>query len=282
MPPLRHILAAAALTAAAGALPALAQDGDPPVRVVSMNLCTDQLAMLVAAPGQLVSVSYLASDPRASAMAAQARALLVNHGFAEEIAFLRPDLVLAGRYTTRVTVDMLERLGHPVAIFEPENSIDDIRRNLRQMGEVLHREARAEELIRLMDTDLAQIAANPPKGNVRAAFYYTGGFTSGSSSLANDIASAAGVANIAPDLGLDAGGILPLEALILAGPDLIIRGQSYAGHSRAGEMLSHPALMQLIASRSGHETSPDYTCGTPMVTAAIRALSRAAQEGATP
>ncbi|MGA0716208.1 MAG: ABC transporter substrate-binding protein, partial [Gemmobacter sp.] len=29
----------------------------PPGRVVSINLCTDQLAMMLAAPGQLVSVS---------------------------------------------------------------------------------------------------------------------------------------------------------------------------------------------------------------------------------
>ncbi len=40
----------------------------PPERVVSVNLCTDQLAMLLAAPGQLISVSHLASDPLSSSM----------------------------------------------------------------------------------------------------------------------------------------------------------------------------------------------------------------------
>jgi iron complex transport system substrate-binding protein len=40
-----------------------------PRRVVSINLCTDQLAMMLAAPGQLVSVSDLAADPHSSAMA---------------------------------------------------------------------------------------------------------------------------------------------------------------------------------------------------------------------
>ncbi len=34
-----------------------------PRRVVSMNLCTDQLAILDARPGQLHSVSYLAKRP---------------------------------------------------------------------------------------------------------------------------------------------------------------------------------------------------------------------------
>ena len=57
------ICAAAALLVAA--LPAVAA----PRRVVSMNLCTDQVAMLLAAPGQLISVSDLAQDPRMSPMA---------------------------------------------------------------------------------------------------------------------------------------------------------------------------------------------------------------------
>ena len=44
----------------------------PPQRVVSMNLCTDQLAMMLAGPGQLISVSHLGHDPAVSPMAAQA------------------------------------------------------------------------------------------------------------------------------------------------------------------------------------------------------------------
>ncbi|MEO0811096.1 MAG: hypothetical protein AAFW82_10790, partial [Pseudomonadota bacterium] len=43
-----------------------------PRRVVSMNLCTDQLAMLLAAPGQLYSVSYLAGRTDASVLADRA------------------------------------------------------------------------------------------------------------------------------------------------------------------------------------------------------------------
>mgnify|MGYP006999250795 CR=1 FL=1 len=59
----------------AGAAPAaLPPPATPPARVVSMNLCTDQLAMALAAPGQLISVSYIARDPRASAMAEEALA----------------------------------------------------------------------------------------------------------------------------------------------------------------------------------------------------------------
>lgn len=254
-----------------------AQAGDAPSRVVSMNLCTDQLAMLVAAPGQLLSVSYLAVDPMASAMVAEARALRINHGLAEEIAFLRPDLVLAGSYTTRVTVDMLTRLGYRVEIFQPENSLDDIRANLRQMGRALGREARAEELVALMDGELASMAASPSAHPPETAIYYASGFTSGQGSLGDVIVEAAGLENIAPKLGLGAGGVLPLEALILAGPDIVVRGQSFQGHSRGEEMLRHPALQAMLeAPRRQAETRPEWSCGTPLTVRAIRALRQAA------
>ena len=45
-----------------------------PLRVVSMNLCTDQLAMMLADEGQLISVSDIATDPNMSPMAEAARA----------------------------------------------------------------------------------------------------------------------------------------------------------------------------------------------------------------
>ena len=36
---------------------------DAPRRVVTMNHCADQYALLLAAPGQVVSVSHIALDP---------------------------------------------------------------------------------------------------------------------------------------------------------------------------------------------------------------------------
>ena len=50
----------------AGLLTAGNAAAQAPQRVVTVNLCLDQIAMRLAAPGQLVGVSYLASDPRIS------------------------------------------------------------------------------------------------------------------------------------------------------------------------------------------------------------------------
>lgn len=241
-------------------------------RVVSMNLCTDQLAMLLTGPKQLISVSSLAADPQYSTMAQEARAYHLNRGQAEEIAFLRPDLVLAGQYTTQATVDMIKRLGYHVEIFEPENSIADIKRNLRKMGAVLGQIPRAEALIAQMDHDLAQIDYIPEQQE--ALLYYASGYTSGSGSLADDILRHAGLKNKAVELGLPAGGTLSLEDLILSAPQVLLRGQSYATPSRGQEMLTHPALQKMLEPpRKAYDTGPEWTCGTPATLAMIADLA---------
>ena len=135
---------AAALSLAALAPAAAVAEG--PARVVSMNLCTDELALLLAAPGQLVSVSYLALDPRSSAMVEEATAYPTNRGRAEEIYLLKPDLVLAGSFGGPA-VAMLHRLGVPVVEVAPPTSLAEARDAIAQVGAALGRSETAEAMI---------------------------------------------------------------------------------------------------------------------------------------
>ncbi len=257
------VLRCAALALAFLGAPAAAE----PQRVVSMNLCTDQLAMLLAAPGQLVSVSFLAADPRVSAMAEQAAGFPANHGQAEQIFLMRPDLVLAGRYTGQATVALLERLGIPVVRFDPESGMQDIRANILAMGAALGRGPQAAALAAEFEADLAALRAEVAD-RPRAALYYANGYTSGDRSLAGEILAAAGFANAVA--GLDGGGFLPLEVLVMADPDLVITGGRYPAASRSEELLDHPALRAL--GPSPLLADRDWVCGTPYVLRAVRAL----------
>jgi iron complex transport system substrate-binding protein len=245
--------------------------GAAPARVVSLNLCTDQIAMLIAAPGQLVAVSHLAADPRLSAMAAEARAHRLTRGQAEEVFLMRPDLVLAGTYTTRATVDLLRRLGIRVETFPPVDGLDAIGPQIRAIGAAMGRAAEAEALAARIEADLAALAAGPPAGGARprAALYAANGWTGGADSLSGAILAAAGYANAAAEAGLEGGGFLPLELLIRLAPDLVIPSERYPGASRAEELLSHPALARLPVAPLA--TDADWVCGTPAV---LRALAR--------
>lgn len=264
---------AACLVAAFGLIaPAQAE---APRRVVSMNLCTDQLAMLIAAPGQLVSISHLARDPRSSSMAEEARAYPVNHGLAEEVFLLHPDLVVTGTYTPHSTVQMLERLGVRVVEIAPARALADIRDRLAQMGRALGREAVAAGLVTRFDADLAA-ARRPAARRLRAATFFENGYTSGAGTLASSVLDAAGLANISVELGYRGGGRLPLELLVMARPDLIVTGRDFGAPARAQDGMIHPALSNLRSRAGGIlAADADWICGTPFIAAAVRRLAAA-------
>ncbi|MEW8396486.1 MAG: ABC transporter substrate-binding protein, partial [Candidatus Thiodiazotropha sp.] len=70
-----------------------------PRRVVSVNLCSDQLLLLLADPPQVASVSHLATQPASSFVAEQAARYPLNRARAEEIIRLQPDLILITPHT---------------------------------------------------------------------------------------------------------------------------------------------------------------------------------------
>ncbi len=248
------------------ALAGAAAQADTPQRIVSLNVCTDQLALLLA-PDQVVSVSALSHNPRIAAMADVAAALPTNSGAAEEVLLQNPDLVLAGTYTTRATVTLLQDLGYQVEQFAPINSLADARANIRRMGDLVGHPDRAEKIIAAFDARLSEMTDETIK-RPRVALYYAFGSTSGRQTLPGDILHAAGMDNIAEARGLPFGGALPLEELILEDPDLILIGRPYDGHSRATELLRHPALMTSGKLRI-IEGGQNWVCELPQLLDAV-------------
>ncbi len=253
-------------------LPAMA--AAPPARVVSTNLCTDQLAMLLAAPGQLVAVSKLARDPVASALWREATAFPAHDGAAEAIWALQPDLVVGGEWDPPATIDLLRRLGLRVELFPIENSFADIRAHLVRMGELLGAPDAAARLTAAMDAALAAEPAAAEERRPRAALYYAGGYTSGTGTLADDILTAAGLANIADARGIAGLAHLPLEVLVTEAPDMLVTGMAYPSPALAQGILRHPALAALGAGLAAVADSL-WVCGTPFAAEAVRALRAA-------
>lgn len=263
---LKRLLAVAGLCLAT--VPALA---DAPQRVVSMNLCTDQLAMMLAAPGQLVSVSDIASDPNSSSMAVEAQAYPANFGGAEQIYLMRPDLVLAGIHSDPAAVSMLRRLGIEVMQIDLARNIPDVPQRVAEVAAALGQQEAGQALIGRFETDLAALTA--PESGPRAAFYYPNGYTLGTGTLSDQILTRAGFTHIAEELGRDRSGRLALELLVMADPALVIGSSPYPGASRSEEILRHPALQALVAAGEGHTSGPDWICGTPHVLSALRDLA---------
>ncbi len=262
-----------------GASSATASADGPPRRVVSMNVCTDQLAMLIADEGQLASVSHMASQRNFSVLWQRAGALAVNHGHAEEVYLMRPDLVLAGAYSTRVTIDLLRRLGVRVETFAPVASLDDIRKDILAMGRLLGQSPRADAMVAAFDHEVAAVRTSHGDRKPLAALYHANSYTSGRGTLAAEIVELAALDNLGTRLGLTGTARLPLESLVMNAPEIIVTGQRYGGdNAQATSVLDHPALARgprppgaiVIAD---HE----WICGLPFTIEAARRLATAAR-----
>ena len=115
-----------------------------PNRVISINLCTDQLVLQLLDRDRIASVTYLAADPTISYSANRAVGLVKNHGLAEEVVALNPDLILAGAFTSRPTTSLLKKLGYRVIEFKMAGSFETLRQNIIKAGEVLDEEKKSK------------------------------------------------------------------------------------------------------------------------------------------
>jgi len=248
----------------------------PPARVVSINLCADQLLLMLAEKSQIASVSHLSMEPDSSYMADQARGVPVNHGKAEEILALKPDLVLAGAYTDRALLALLHKLGYRVEQFPLSSTIEDIRKNVRHMAALLGRQEVAELLLTEMDSRIEVIRRQRPAEPPRGAFYQPNGYTGGSNTLQHAALELAGWENIAASQGIVGYGAIDMERLLLAQPEQLFTSSYSPGtDSRGQRMLRHPALLRLTQGRKPVEVAYKYwICGGPMIADAVEILHR--------
>ena len=245
-----------------------------PQKIVSLNLCTDQLLMLLADPNQIASLSKIVDDPNVSFVAEKSTEFKKNQGDAEEIFIDNPDLVVAGVYTEKATVQILKSLGVRVEIFPIEQNFDDIIENIRKMGLLVGHSDRAERMIDDFNIRLEELSSGITE-RPRAAIYSANGYTTGKDTMSGQILKTAGFRNITEEVGMSFGGILPLETLVMLQPDLVITGKAYPGYSRSEEILKHPALRPFTAIP---QTDAKWICGTPAVLDAVAELQRAHPE----
>jgi len=264
---------AALVVGAFASVPVWAQ-ADPPQRVVSLNLCADQLLILLAEGDTLRSVTFLSAQPDQSYVADRVAHIPVNHGEAEEILAMDPDLVVAGRFAARPAVTMLQRFDIPVLDLPILASFDEIRAHIAILSDRLGVASRGAAMVVDMNKRLAAVAV--PDGPMpRALVLGARGFTSGQGTLVHEVLASAGLRNVAGELGITGFGRVDLEEIVDANPEVIILNQpAFGAPSLAREVLAHPALRhfdgQLI-----HMNPALWTCGGPYTVQAVELLAEA-------
>src|SRR5262245_26042786 len=153
----RYLAALLGLIAVAALVPASGQAADAPRRIVSLDLCTDQLMIELVARERIAAVTHLAADASVSAIPERARGIPITHGGAEDVLRLDPDLVLAGPFGVRGTVDLLQRLGRRVVIVPQHQQLSGVRDAVQTVAEAVGEPAKGAALIAEFDRRLAAL-----------------------------------------------------------------------------------------------------------------------------
>jgi iron complex transport system substrate-binding protein len=270
---LRRAIGALAISIGCIGLPAAAV-ADPP-RIASINLCTDQLLMALADPAQILGLSPYARDPARSWDAAKAGQFPRLSGTAEDVLILKPDVVVAGRFTKPATRQLLKDQGLKVVEFDAARSLDDVKAQIRRMGDVTGHPDRAAAEIGRLDASISharQVAARKP---YRVLALSRRGWVSGGDSLTSSLLANAGLANAAGDLGLKSGGFVSLEAIVSLKPDfLLVSDNSGFAEDEGSALLLHPALERFYTNARRIVIPERLTvCGGPMLSEALDRLA---------
>ena len=248
-----------------------------PMRVMSVNQCADQLVMMMLPPERIASITYLGGRSAvAPALAAKARSLKANHGLSEEALADRPDLIVAGRYTTTTLRKLAKQAGIPVIELEPAEDFDAIRAQTLRLGRAFGEQARAKALVAHMDAVLAELKRTAPRRRIVAIGWNGGGRVVGRRSLFDAILTAAGGDNPAADQGafertLDLEQLLSLKPQ----PDVLLYASGHAGGLAGRDNARRPILVRAYGPRLLAYGQDAYQCGTPYAADEAVALRRA-------
>ena len=237
-----------------------------PRRAVSLNLCTDELLLLLADPRQIASVTHLSQRPEETPLWQEARRYRRNDGTLMSVAGLKPDLVLTMGGGARDRLRIAERLGMKTLDLPFPQRLSDIKAALIQVGDALGRGAAGRRLAAAIGT--LEVAA--PKRQTDTIWLGGGGRTVASNGLAADWMKLAGLRQRTV-----AGDRVSLEQLLTDPPHLLLRSDYRSGQYSSGQKwLSHPLAARVRGSRQLATDGRRWTCMGPLMISEIRRLRR--------
>ncbi|WOH64793.1 ABC transporter substrate-binding protein [Bradyrhizobium sp. BWA-3-5] len=244
-------------------------------RIASINLCTDQWLVTLADPDQILGLSPYSRDPARSWDPAKAAQFPKLSGEAEDVLVLKPDAVLAGRFTKRATRELLKEKGLRVVEFDAARSLDDVKKQIRQMGELVQHPDRAAAEITRLNAAIAHAREVVSRRSYRVLALSRRGWVPGGDSLMNSLLATAGLSNAAADLGFKLGGFASLEAIVSLRPDfLLVSEAGDVAEDEGRAFLLHPALEHFYPASKRIVVPEKLTvCGGPRLSEALDRLA---------
>ena len=212
----------------------------PLPRIVSMNVCTDQVLLTLADPEQILGLSRFSRD---AWVAGDLRRYPTLSGGAEDVLVLRPDVVVASLFDKRTTRELLKANGLRLAELAVPRSLAEVKGQIRELGDIAGHPDRAAQQIAKLDAALARARHAVADRHYRVLPLSRRGWVAGSDSFVGSLLAETGLLNSAGDLGFAFGGFASLEAIVNLKPDLLLVSQAGDFARDDGQaFLLHPAL----------------------------------------
>jgi iron complex transport system substrate-binding protein len=220
-----------------------------PERIVSLSPSYDEIVCALVDEKRIAGVSKFSRDEAASYVADVARRInvFVDRN-AEQIVSLRPDLVVAARYTKIDLKGLLAEAGIPLIVTTDFRNFADIEANLRLIGKAVGEEGRADAVVGEMRRRLADARSRlrPERAGLRALYIASGNFSAGAGTTIHEILIAAGLMNAAAEAGVKGHVKLAPEQITQIDPDVILIATGYERDRGFRQSLENDAQLSAI------------------------------------
>jgi iron complex transport system substrate-binding protein len=240
--------------------------GAAPARVASLNLCTDELLLMLAAPGQIASVTHLSHKPAETSLWRAARRHRANDGSLLSVAPLRPDLVLTMGGGSGDKAGIAQRLGMRVLDLPYPLSLADVGRGVAMVANALGRREQGRTVLARMNA----LQRSKPARRIDTVWLGGGGRSVAPTGLAAEWMSLAGLVQ----RGLP-GDRIGLEQLLTRPPRLLLRSDYRAGQYSVEQRWLGHRLARGARSRSAVTDGRRWTCMGPTLIEEVLRLRRA-------
>lgn len=238
-----------------------------PMRVASLNLCTDELLLLLADDGQIASVTHLSKQKAETIYWQKARRFRSNDGSLLSVAGFKPDLVLTMGGGARDRASIARRLRIRVLDLPYPMSLEDVQASILAVGQELGQQGRARTVLGQFN----RLRQTAPRSTQDTIWLGGGGRSVPASGLAAEWMRLAGMRQRSLR-----GDRVTLEQLLVSPPQVLLRSDyrqtEYSGEQR---WMSHPLARRTRAGKTLATDGRRWTCMGPSL---IPELLRLRQE----
>lgn len=252
-------------------VPSLADERIPPGKILSVNLCADQMLIALAPRGRIVALGPFSRDPLLSFFSQRAETFPQVRARSEALFQMEADAITVGPFDNAFMRQMMRRRKIEEIVVGRWTSIGEVLRGVASFAKAIGESAAGQQLVDEIQSSMKGLQGLVDRTPAPSfLILHRRGFV-GEGGLVSELLEMAGLVDAAKG---QASRFLSVESVIALRPSLlVVSGRNLKSEDRGLELLEHPALTLLYPGER-RITTPDIltTCGGPSTPALIHHL----------